>query len=79
MVGRSREEKTCHDIEKIFKSYRTGSQAGKIKEYYKNVFAKDLLFRHIFFYYSNTNINKTIETKYKKQLPGTVYKSYYVK
>ena len=51
----------------------------KIKEYYKNVFAKDLLFRHIFFYYSNTNINKTIETKYKKQLPGTVYKSYYVK
>ena len=54
----------------------------KIKEYYKNVFTKELLSRHIFFYYSNTNINKTIETIYKKlqkQLPGTVYKSYYIK
>jgi predicted Zn-dependent peptidase len=54
----------------------------KIKEYYKNVFAKELLSRHIFFYYSNTNINKTIETIYKKQLlqlPGAVYKSYYIK
>jgi hypothetical protein len=54
----------------------------KIKEYYKNVFTKELLSRHIFFYYSNTNINKTIETIYKKQLlqlPGAVYKSYYIK
>ena len=51
----------------------------KIKEYYKNVFTKELLTRHLFFYYSNANINKTIEQIYKKQLPGTVYKSYYVK
>ena len=51
----------------------------KIKEYYKKVFTKELLTRHILFYYSNTNINKTIEPVYKKQLPGAIYKLYYVK
>lgn len=51
----------------------------KIKEYYKNVFVKDLLSRHIFFYYSNKNINNTIETIYKKKLPGVKYNTYYIK
>ena len=35
-------------------------KSSKIKEYYKNIFVKDILSRHILFYYSNSNINKKI-------------------
>jgi predicted Zn-dependent peptidase len=49
-----------------------------IKEYYKNVFVKDILSNHILFYYSNYNINKDIELIYKKNIPNAKYKSYYI-
>ena len=51
----------------------------KIKDYYNNVFIKDILSRHIFFYYSNENINKKIETIYKKHMPNIKCKTYYIK
>jgi predicted Zn-dependent peptidase len=51
----------------------------KIKEYFKNIFVKDILSRHILFYYSNKNINKTIEQIYKKHIPNAEYKTYYIK
>ena len=50
----------------------------KIIDYYNNVFIKDILSKHIFFYYSNKNINKTIETLYKKHMPNIKYKKYYI-
>jgi predicted Zn-dependent peptidase len=50
----------------------------KIKDYYNNVFVKDILSRHIFFYYSNININKTIETLYKKHMPIIKCKTHYI-
>jgi hypothetical protein len=51
----------------------------KIKEYFKNIFVKDILSRHILFYYSNKNISKTIEQIYKKHIPNAEYKTYYIK
>jgi predicted Zn-dependent peptidase len=50
----------------------------RIKEYYKNVFVKDILSKHILFYYSNRNSNKAIEPIYKKRLPSANYKTYYI-
>jgi predicted Zn-dependent peptidase len=50
----------------------------KIKEYYNNVFIKDILSKHIFFYYSNKNINKTIEILYKKHMPNIKCKTHYI-
>jgi predicted Zn-dependent peptidase len=50
----------------------------RIKEYYKNVFVKDLLSKHILFYYSNRNSNTAIEPIYKKLLPRANYKTYYI-
>jgi predicted Zn-dependent peptidase len=50
----------------------------RIKEYYKNVFVKDILSKHILFYYSNRNSNKAIEPIYKKLLPSANYKTYYI-
>jgi len=50
----------------------------KIKDYYNNVFVKDILSRHIFFYYSNKNINKTIETLYKKHMSTIKCKTHYI-
>ena len=44
-------------------------KSSDIKAYYKNVFVKDILSRHIFFYYSNKNINNTIVSLYKKLIP----------
>jgi len=54
-------------------------KSNKIKEYFKNVFVKDILTRHILFYYSNKNINKTIEKIYEKHIPNAEYKTYYIK
>jgi predicted Zn-dependent peptidase len=51
----------------------------QIKEYYKNVFVKDILTKHILFYYSNKNINKDIDMLYKKHMPGTKSKTYIIK
>jgi predicted Zn-dependent peptidase len=52
--------------------------SNKIKDYYNNIFIKDILSRHIFFYYSNININKTIETLYKKHMPTIKCKTHYI-
>jgi len=52
--------------------------SNKIKDYYNNIFIKDILSRHIFFYYSNININKTIETLYKKHMPIIKCKTHYI-
>ena len=52
--------------------------SSRIKEYYKNVFVKDILSKHILFYYSNRNSNKAIEPIYKKLLPSANYKTYYI-
>jgi predicted Zn-dependent peptidase len=50
----------------------------KIKDYYNNIFIKDILSRHILFYYSNKNINKTIETLYKENMPTIKCKTHYI-
>jgi predicted Zn-dependent peptidase len=50
----------------------------QIKDYYKNVFAKDILARHTLFYYSNKNINKQIHSLYKKEIPNVVCKTHYI-
>jgi predicted Zn-dependent peptidase len=50
-----------------------------IKEYYKNVFIKDILTKHILFYYSNININKKIELIYKKHIPYEECQTYFIK
>ena len=50
----------------------------KIKDYYNNVFIKDILSRHILFYYSNENINIMIESLYKKYMPNIKCKTYYI-
>lgn len=50
----------------------------KIKSYYKNVFVKDILAKHVFFYYSNKNINKDIISLYSKQIPSVKCKAYYI-
>ena len=52
--------------------------SSQIKDYYKNVFVKDILAKHIFFYYSNKNINKQILALYTKQMPGVVCKTHYI-
>ena len=51
----------------------------QIKEYYKNVFVKDILAKHILFYYSNKNINKAIVSLYKKHMPGIECKTHIIK
>jgi predicted Zn-dependent peptidase len=48
----------------------------KIIAYYNNIFVKDILSKHIFFYYSNQNINKTIESLYKKHIPNENCETY---
>jgi len=53
-------------------------KSSNIKEYFKNVFVKDILSNHTLFYYSNKNINKDIELIYKKQIQNAKYKSYYI-
>ena len=53
-------------------------KSSKIKEYYRNVFVKDILSRHILFYYSNSNINKKIELIYKKHIPNDKCETYYI-
>lgn len=53
-------------------------KSNKIKDYYNNVFVKDILSKHILFYYSNKNINKTIETLYKKHMPAIKCKTHYI-
>ena len=53
-------------------------KSNKIKDYYNNVFVKDILSKHILFYYSNKNINKTIETLYKKYMPAIKCKTHYI-
>lgn len=53
-------------------------KSSKIKEYYRNVFVKDILSRHILFYYSNSNINKKIELIYKKHIPNEKCETYYI-
>ena len=50
----------------------------KIKDYYNNVFVKDILSRHIFFYYSNRNTNNIIESLYKKHMPDIKCKTHYI-
>jgi predicted Zn-dependent peptidase len=54
-------------------------KSSQIKEYYKNVFVKDILTKHILFYYSNKNINKDIDMLYKKHMPGSVCKTHIIK
>ena len=53
-------------------------KSSTIKDYFKNVFVKDILSNHTLFYYSNKNINKEIELIYKKQIQNAKYKSYYI-
>ena len=53
-------------------------KSSKIKEYYKKVFVKDILSRHILFYYSNSNINKKIELIYKKHIQNEKCETYYI-
>jgi len=50
----------------------------KIKDYYKNVFVKDILAKHTLFYYSNKNVNKQILSLYTKHIPGVVCKTHYI-
>lgn len=50
----------------------------KIKDYYKNVFVKNILEKHTLFYYSNKNVNKQILSLYTKQIPGVVCKTHYI-
>lgn len=52
--------------------------SSRIKEYYKNVLVKDILTKHILFYYSNSNSNTAIEPIYKKLLPSATYKTFYI-
>jgi predicted Zn-dependent peptidase len=52
--------------------------SSQIKEYYKNVFVKDILAKHIFFYYSNKNVNKQILSLYTKQMPRAECKTHYI-
>ena len=52
--------------------------SSRIKEYYKNVFVKDILAKHILFYYSNKNINKSIHSLYTKQMPSAECKTHYI-
>jgi predicted Zn-dependent peptidase len=54
-------------------------KSSHIKEYYKNVFVKDILSRHILFYYSNKNLNKAIVSLYKKQMPNVKCNTYIIK
>jgi predicted Zn-dependent peptidase len=54
-------------------------KCSNIKDYYNNVFIKDILTRHILFYYSNVNINKNIELIYKKHIPDKYCHTYYIK
>ena len=51
----------------------------QIKEYYKEVFVKDILSRHILFYYSNKNINREIASLYAKQIPSVKCKTLIIK
>ena len=53
-------------------------KSSTIKDYFKNVFVKDILSNHTLFYYSNKNINKDIELIYKKHMQNAKYKSYYI-
>ena len=53
-------------------------KSSTIKDYYKNVFVKDILSNHVLFYYSNKNINKNIEQIYKKNIPNAKYNAYYI-
>ena len=48
----------------------------QIKAYYKNTFVKDILSRHILFYYSNKNITNAIASLYTKHMPGVECKKY---
>ena len=52
--------------------------SSRIKDYYKNVFVKEILTKHILFYYSNINSNKAVELIYKRMLPSASYKTFYV-
>jgi predicted Zn-dependent peptidase len=52
--------------------------SSRIKEYYKNVFVKDILAKHVLFYYSNKNINKSILSLYTKQMPSAECKTHYI-
>ena len=54
-------------------------KSSRIKEYYKNTFVKDILTRHILFYYSNKNITNAIASLYTKRMPGVECKTYYIK
>jgi predicted Zn-dependent peptidase len=54
-------------------------KSSQIKEYYKNVFVKDILTKHILFYYSNKNVNKAIVSLYKKHMPNTECKTHIIK
>jgi predicted Zn-dependent peptidase len=51
----------------------------QIKGYYKDVFVKDILSRHILFYYSNKNINREIASLYAKQMPSVKCKTLIIK
>jgi predicted Zn-dependent peptidase len=53
-------------------------KSSRIKEYYTNTFVKDILGRHILFYYSNKNINKAIASLYAKHMPGVKCKTHYI-
>jgi len=53
-------------------------KSSSIKDYFNNVFVKDILSNHTLFYYSNKNINKDIEMIYKKNISNAKYKSYYI-
>ena len=53
-------------------------KSSSIKDYFKNVFVKDILSNHTLFYYSNKNINKDIEMIYKKNISNTKCKTYYI-
>ena len=54
-------------------------KSSRIKEYYKNVFVKDILAKHILFYYSNKNVNKAIVSLYKKHMPASECKTHIIK
>jgi len=53
-------------------------KSSRIKEYYTNTFVKDILTRHILFYYSNKNITSAIASLYTKRMPGVECKTFYI-
>jgi hypothetical protein len=68
------------DFNKGYNMYFSGNvkRFRDVKDYYKNVFVKDILAKHIFFYYSNKNINKQILSLYTKQMPRAECKTHYI-